>query len=268
MMQELACDAVPVPAGLASATAGYRWARNLVGEGGGTVHRLYGKAGSPDLYLKHGRGPCAGEIADEAARMRWLAPQLPVPAVRGLVRTVDAAWLLMTAMPGMTAHQRIAADSAVAPAIVDAVAGFLRRLHAIPAAGCPFDAGLAGRLVLAGARVEAGLVAEDDFDEERSGWTARRILDRLHADRPVPVDPVVAHGDFTFDNVLVDADRVVGCIDLGRVGIADRHQDLALAWNSLEPAGRALQSRFLRQYGLADVDRRRLAYYRALDELF
>ena len=66
---------------------------------------------------------------------------------------------------------------------------------------------------------------------------------------------------------MIDSD-VVGCIDAGRVGIADRYQDVALSWNSLVEFDASRQDRFLEQYGIADADERKLQFHLLLDEIF
>jgi len=66
---------------------------------------------------------------------------------------------------------------------------------------------------------------------------------------------------------MIDGD-VIGCIDAGRVGIADRYQDVALLWNSLGDFDASLQDRFLEQYGIADADERKLQFHLLLDEIF
>ena len=61
---------------------------------------------------------------------------------------------------------------------------------------------------------------------------------------------------------------VVGCIDAGRVGIADRYHDVAFLWNRLGEFDAPLQDRFLEQYGFADADERKLQFHLLLDETF
>jgi aminoglycoside 3'-phosphotransferase-1 len=61
---------------------------------------------------------------------------------------------------------------------------------------------------------------------------------------------------------------VAGCIDVGRVGIADRYQDIAIARNCPAEFGAPLPERFLEQYGIAEVDRGKLQFHLMLDELF
>jgi len=108
-------DAVPapsLPAGLSETLAGYRWAGDTVGESEGTVYRLTGKPGSPDLFVKHGTGRAADDVTDEMARLLWLSDRLPVPDVSAFVRTSKDAWLVTRALPGETARDRLASTRA------------------------------------------------------------------------------------------------------------------------------------------------------------
>jgi aminoglycoside 3'-phosphotransferase-1 len=226
--REQACAAVPTPAGIAAVLTGYQWARDAIGESGCAVYRLHGKANSPALFLKHGKDAAANELAAEMVRLCWLADY----------------------------------------ATVDAIAVFLRQLHAIPVSTCPFTSDHAYRLASARARIDAGLVDENDFDEEREGWTAEQVWQAAQLLLPLAPDPVVTHGDFSLDNLFICNGEVAGCIDTGRVGIADRYQDLAIAWNCLGEFGDALQERFLTQYGLPGRNQGKLQFHLLLDELF
>lgn len=266
--REHACAAPPLPPGMAAAVAGYAWARDTVGESGGAVYRLHGKPGALELYLKTGRGKVADDIGAEMLRLQWLGQHVAVPALLRFERTPDEAWLLMTALPGHTAYQLMARDAALRPAVTAALARFLRRLHAIPVSGCPFTSEHGYRLAQARARIDAGLVDEDDFDEERAGWSAGQVWDAMQALLPLAPDPVVTHGDYSLDNLLIEDGEVVGCIDAGRVGIADRYQDIAIVWNCLGEFGPESQDGFLRAYGIAEPDRNKLDFHLMLDELF
>lgn len=266
--RERPCEAVLVPSQMASAVEGYSWARDMVGESGGVVYRLHGKPGAADLYLKHGRVAVAEDLADEAARLNWLAGRIPTPAVVQFERAGQDAWLLMEAMPGETAYQVLEANPDAAPSVVDALALFLRRFHAIPAGECPFNSDHHSRLLLARARMEAGVVDVEDFDDERQGWSAERVWEAMQALASFQAEPVVTHGDFSLDNLLMRDGAVVGCIDVGRVGIADRYQDLAILWNGLGEFGAPLQGRLFEQYGAACVDHGRLEFHLVLDEFF
>ncbi|MCC2976581.1 APH(3')-I family aminoglycoside O-phosphotransferase [Sphingomonas sp. PL-96] len=266
--REDACAPVRVPASLSAELAGYKWARNNVGEAGAAVYRLHGKPGAPDLYLKHGTGAPGDDVEEEAAKLSWMAGRIPVPAVVHFVRTPGEAWLLMTALPGQTAYQHLESRPADRPAIVDALVAFLQRLHALPVSDCPFTSDHVHRLAQARRRIDAGLVEEDDFDEARAGWTAEQIWSAMQRLLPLTPDRVVTHGDFSLDNVLMVDGEVVGCIDTGRVGTADRYQDLAILWNCLGEFGGELQARLFDRYGIAVPDGRKLQFHLMLDELF
>jgi aminoglycoside 3'-phosphotransferase I len=246
----------------------HEWSRATVGESGGAVFRLHGKADSSDLYLKHGSGAVADDITDEMTRLIWLTGRVPVPAVKHFVRTPMDAWLLMEAMPGKTAYQMLEASRDNHLAIVDALAAFLARFHAIPVSGCPFNSAHTFRLTQARARIDAGLIDVDDFDDERQGWSADQVWEAMQSQLPLAPDPVVTHGDFSLDNLLMQNGEVVGCIDVGRLGIADRYQDLAIIWNCLGEFDSSLQERFWQQYGISEVDERKLQFHLLLDELF
>lgn len=265
--REEACAAPDIPAGIASAVEGCSWARDTVGESGGAVYRLH-KAGAAERFLKYGSGGVADVIDSEMVRLRWLAGKLPAPRVEAFVRTENEAWLLMSAMPGQTAWQIMNAHPALRLEVVDALAAFVRRLHAIPVDSCPFTSNHAYRLHAARTRIDAGLVDEDDFDEEREGWTAEQVWQALQDLLPLSTDLVVTHGDYSLDNLLIEKGEIVGCIDAGRVGIADRYQDLAIMWNCLGKFGADCQERFLASYGIEEVDADKLSFHLMLDELF
>ena len=246
---------------------GYEWERNETGESGGTVYRLFGKTGARDLFLKHGKGTVADQLLGEVCRLRWLAGFIQVPVVTHFVALLDEAWMLMTALPGTTAYQVLETRPDERAAVVNALATFLRRLHAIPTDRCPFNAGHLYRLNQARQRIDAGLVDEDDFDEEREGWSAEQVWRGMQRLLPLHSDPVVTHGDFSLDNVLMVDGAVVGCIDVGRA-VADRWQDLAILWNSLGEFDGPLREELLARYGVAEADERSLQFHLMLDEFF
>ncbi|WP_043654191.1 aminoglycoside phosphotransferase APH(3') [Nocardia thailandica] len=211
------------------------------------------------------RGPRA---VAEHDRLRWLdARGIPVPTVAAFAEDV-----LVLADGGRTLADAGGRDGVVTDpgdgdpgsSVGARMGGILRRLHAIPAADCPFDASLDALLAAAHRRVHEGLVDESDFDDERRGHSAGQVLARLRAERPAAQDPVVTHGDFTPDNVLTDG----ALLDVGGLGVGDRYRDLALAERELAEYGPGEIDAFRAAYGLAAPDPARLAYFRLLDELF
>ena len=247
---------------------GYRLARDTTGRAGAAVCRLHGKANAPDLFLKYGEGSVAEDINEEQARLIWLAGHISVPTVLQFCRTSNQAWLLTTAIRGQSAFQALKETPKSGLAIVDALAEFLKQFHAIPVDGCPFDSRHAYRLAQARQRIEADLVDVDDFDDERQGWTTEQVWAAIQEQLPFEPDSVVTHGDFSLDNLLVSQGKVVGCIDVGRAGVADRYQDLAILCNAVGEFGSHLRERLLHAYGIASADQRKLQFHMMLDELF
>lgn len=268
MERETPCAPALLPPSLSDALADYRWARDTVGESGGAVYHLRSRLGAPDLYLKHGTGPVADEITDEMVRLIWLAPRIAVPVVTHFTRDTDAAWLVTRALGGKTAYQLLEAKPDQRGVVIDALADFLRRLHAVPLADCPFIADHHHRLHRARARIDAGLVEEDEFDDARRGWSAEQIWAELESLTPFAAEPVVTHGDYSLDNLLLSDGSVLGCIDVGRAGVADRYQDISILWNCLGEFDASLRQRFLDRYGERRLDQRRLDFHLMLDELF
>ena len=229
-------------------------------------------------YAKTGTGPVREELLGERDRLLWLATtDLPAPEVLDWEDDEETATLVTAALPGVPIS---ALPATAAAGGVKTLGAFLRRLHAVDREGCPFERWLAVTVPLARVNVDHGLVDEDDFDPEREDDSAAALLEDLLARRPRAEelevgDLVVCHGDACLPNVLVDPAtlEVTGIVDVGRLGVADRHLDLALAARSvsdtsLNPAyGPAAAEAMLAAYGLP-ADPWRLDFYRLLDEFF
>lgn len=226
--------------------------------------------GGSVLYVKSATDAdaCRG-IADEIARLRWLAGRVPVARIHYAETGAQGAWLVTDAVAGLPAGAWLARDAAMLPRVVAGMAAFLRRLHALPVADCPFDSRFVAWLPEACRRVAEGLVDTDDFDRDHHGWSAGAVLAEVEALADSATGHVVAHGDFTLGNLLLDEEgNATGCIDVGRLGIADPYQDIALAWRDLGKFGARAQAAFLDAVGVGTPDMRRLTLYRTLDELF
>ncbi|MFJ3459845.1 APH(3')-II family aminoglycoside O-phosphotransferase [Achromobacter spanius] len=244
--------------------AGARLEQQSIGESRADVYRIRG-TNTPDRYLKSERTNALPELPDEIERLQWMAAHgLPCPVVLDVAATPTRHWLLMSAVAGQDL-----ASAGLSPArVVGIMAEALQHLHSIPIAQCPFDHALEPRIAAARRALDAGLVDESDFDDERIGRTAEDAFAELLATRPTSHDLVVAHGDACLPNFMADGGTFTGYIDCGRLGVSDRHQDLALAARSIERnLGREWIQPFFRSYGV-EPDDRRLAFYCLLDEFF
>lgn len=194
------------------------------------------------------------EAADEHDRLRWLGSRFEVPEIKSF----HDGWLTLV---DVGAPSLGSADPVVAGTVMGTV---LRALHSLPVAECPFDERIAVQVERARRNVEAGVVDPDDFDDEHLGATPVELFEKLVAMAPADEDLVVVHGDFCPPNVLLRPDGSTVLIDVGRLGVADRHHDLALVHREL--AGEAVAA-FDRAYGLVP-SAAKLYWYRLLDEFF
>ena len=229
-------------------------------------------------YVKRATGEARDELAAERGRLEWLATTgLPAAEVVDWADDGETATLTTTALPGVPLSDlpEVAADGAAR-----SLGSFLARLHGLDRETCAFDRWLALTVPLARVRVHGGLVDEAAFDEVRRGRRAEDLLQvllakRRRAERLEVGDLVVCHGDACLPNFLIDPDtlEITGMVDVGRLGVADRHLDLALAVRSLSDAtlnprfGPAAAAAMLAAYG-RPADPWRLGFYRLLDELF
>jgi aminoglycoside phosphotransferase len=213
-------------------------------------------------------------VRAEAEKLVWMHSKgIRVAEVIKYFEQDGLGYLVTTAVPGVDATHPWALNDI--PAVVDALADALRDLHAVPIESCPFDQCVERKIDQARQWLECGLVDEDDFDDERQGATARELYEQLLERRPQYEDLVFCHGDYCIPNVLLEQIGTrfqAGFVDVGRAGVADRWQDLALMTRSLEsddlnPQLNGLSERFLERYGI-EPDPERIAFYRLLDEFF
>lgn len=259
---------IPLPPPWRERLTGATWKREPEGESGGIIHRVIAADGTR-LYLKYGEGAVADAVADEAIRLRWLQGRVAAARLVSSVIDPDAAWLLTSTVPGKTGDAWLKQNPGLLGQVVRGFASMLIGLHALPADECPFDASAAVRLAAARKLVAAGAVDEGDFADDHFGMSAAAVLAEAEALYGAATGRVVTHGDFSLGNILLDASgRVTGCVDVGRLGVADPYQDIAILWENLGDFGEEAQRMFLAAVGIDEVNEERLRFHRMLDELF
>lgn len=274
-MHTTAATALPLPPTLAADLGKHVRSEVATGESGASVVRFERPNGTT-VFLKaraFSAVPTARPLFDEAERLGWMhAVGLPVPAVLQYHEWKGREYLLLTAVPGSDAANKHPVERH--GAIVGALAAGLRSLHTTNISACPFDHTPRVRVAAAEARVRAGVVREDDFDDARHGRSARELYAELTATPTPPEDRVFTHGDYCLPNVMLLDDgaggfRVSGFVDCGNAGVADRYQDLALCARSVaQNLGPEWVPTLFANYGIQRADDAKLAYYQLLDEFF
>lgn len=171
----------------------------------------------------------------EHKMMAWLADKLPVPKILCLTRENGMNYLLMSRLEGeMACAEAQLADS---KRLVALLAEGLRMLWRVDTADCPCRTPIEYKLKLAQYRVESGLCDMLDAEPETYGGggfkNPAHLLQWLKENKPVE-DFVFSHGDYCLPNVFIKDDKVSGFVDLGRSGVGDRYQDIALCYRSLK----------------------------------
>ncbi len=163
----------------------------------------------------------------------------------------------------------------------------LKALHSLPFEDCPVRVNLDDRLRDAAWRLENGHVDEEDFEGQFSGVPAKVLLEELVATKPAKLDLVCAHGDYCLDNLMAKAYvaddfakksaetnpsplAFSGFLDMGRGGVQDRYQDIALAVRSIRKRlGPEFVEPFVEAYELVtELEADKVHYYILLDEFF
>ncbi|CRZ16296.1 APH(3'') family aminoglycoside O-phosphotransferase [Mycolicibacterium neworleansense] len=248
------------------------WQPVVHGESGAGVFR----SADGSRYAKVVGPAAVADLAAERDRVSWAHDHaLPVPAVVDWGSTADGgAFLITSAVTGVGADRL--PESALRqawPSIVAAV----RDLHGIAVGDCPYRRDLDDMLARAGSVVAAGAVNPEFLSDADRGVAPAALLARVEVEadlrrRQESADQVVCHGDLCLPNILIDPERltVEGFIDLGRLGLADRHADLALLVANTadtfpgfaDDAAAGLAAGYP-----AAVDPERLRFYLALDPL-
>ncbi|MBN0039436.1 aminoglycoside 3'-phosphotransferase [Cellulosimicrobium cellulans] len=244
-----------------------------VGSGESSARVFVSKDGA--RYAKVASGDQVTALAGERDRVRWAADRgVHGPSLLGWVDGPDGAVLTTGAVAGTPADQ-VRPDQA-RRAWANIVAA-VRALHDVPTDSCPFDRGLRTMHALAQDVVARGAVRREFLRPEQESRTGHDLLAELVAELPVrqeqeAADQVVCHGDLCLPNILLDPDtlEVCGFVDLGRLGVADRHADLSLLLASAQDTwpheSQHLQDQLRPLYG-SPVDAGRLRFHLFLDPL-
>lgn len=177
-----------------------------------------------------------GEGSDnEHIMMAWLADKLPVPKVLCSEKENGIKYLLMSMVKGkMSCSPELLANP---KHLVKLLADGLRLLWSVDVRKCPYNNSIDNKLRQAEIRVRNGLCDIENAEPMTYGVTGfenpEKLLQWLKENQP-DEEPVFSHGDYCLPNIIIEDDKINGFIDLGQSGIADKYQDIALCYRSLQ----------------------------------
>ena len=215
-----------------------------------TVWRL----GHPDgrvLFVKAGAIGRHPGLVDEAQRLAWARPHVPVPTVVGHGAGRGWEWIELEPVAGVdaSAHPLRHEPHRLVPILAHA----LRAFHdALPVASCPFDARVSTLLAHVRDRLDRGVVPVDNLHPEFAELGLEDAWRELVRLTPATENLVVRHGDYCFPNVMLDDHgAVTGYLDLGELGVSDRRSDVVVgAWSTTWNVGHGYEQLFYDSYGL------------------
>lgn len=176
------------------------------------------------------------EESDNEYRMiRWLANKLPVPKVLCSEKEDETNYLLMSKIKGkMSCSTDLLGNPKY---LVKLLTDGLRMLWSVDISKCPYNNSIDNKLRIAEMRVRSNLCNMEDAEPTTYGVNGfknpEKLLQWLKENRP-DEELVFSHGDYCLPNIMIKDDKINGFIDLGRSGIADKYQDIALCYRSLE----------------------------------
>jgi aminoglycoside phosphotransferase len=238
--------------------------------GGGSKAKLYSvtSAEKGSYYLKiNNTRNTTDRLQDDALIYAWLSGKMEVPKVVFYKKQAHLEALCVTALEGKTLKDWVGILSP--EAIISIYAKTLKALHAIPIEDCPIRRNLTDQLNKAKYSVAHHWVLSDDFEACYQQRSPEDLLHELLQKAPHDYELVFTHGDYCMDNLMVKEGKLSGLIDMGRGGVADKYQDIALAVRSIRhELGYEYIDQFYEAYGLEQPHQEKIEYYTLLDEFF
>ena len=175
------------------------------------------------------------EATNEVQAMQWLTGRLSVPKVILHEYKDDKSYLLMTRVLGrMACDERYMRNP---EELTELLAQALQELWRVDISTCSLDWRLDRKLEAARFNVENNLVDTENVEPETFGpggfKNPEDLLQWLITHRPAE-ELALSHGDFCLPNIFIECNGKCSYIDLGRTGIADKWQDIALCYRSLK----------------------------------
>lgn len=219
-------EQINVPAQIEEIITGKSYTMDTLGMSGSQIYIF------DDMVLKIEE--CSEEADRQVNIMRWMDGKVPVPKILAYEAEDGKSYLLMSKMEGkMSCDQFYLEHQDI---LVKGLVKGLKALWAVDVTDCPCVRNLDVVLQEARVNVENNLVDTDNVEPTTFGEGGFRdpahLLAWLEENKP-SFEPVLSHGDYCLPNVFLENSELKGFIDLGRAGIGDKWNDIALCYRSL-----------------------------------
>ena len=210
--------------------------------------------------------------------MQWLEGKIPVPKVIAYEVEDEKSYLLMSKLSRVMSCDTYYLEHP--QELLNALASGLKMLWEVDVTDCPVVRDVDVVLKEARERVEKDLVDVEDAEPTTFGdggfENPEQLLEWLENHRPA-FEPVLSHGDYCLPNVFLENGQIKGFIDLGRAGVGDKWNDIALCYRSLKHnfdgtyGGKVYEDfnpdMLFEKLGV-EPDLEKIKWYLLLDELF
>ena len=174
-------------------------------------------------------------VERQVQMMQWLEGKIPVPKVIAYEVEDEKSYLLMSKISGVMSCDTYYLEHP--QELLKALASGLKMLWEVEVTDCPVVRDVDAVLEEARLQIAKGWVDLDNVEPTTFGEggfeSPEQLLEWLENNRP-ELEPVLSHGDFCLPNVFLEDGKVKGFIDLGRTGVGDKWNDIALCYRSVK----------------------------------
>jgi len=225
------------------------------------VYRLFDS--NKTYYLKVEKR--CDETIREHEMYRWLKGKLPVPEIICECFENGMDYLLIEKAKGSMLESKCYRNNP--EQLVKLAAEGLKLLWSVPVSQCPFDASIERKLKKAKEQIDKGEKVCVDKNIYTDGFINKQDVYEYLVSNIPKEDKVLSHGDYCFNNYFAENNQISGFIDMGRGGVGDRYQDIALCVRELMDYEKTYTELLFRCLNI-EPDYEKIRYYILLDELF
>lgn len=196
---------------------------------------------------------------------QWLIGKIPIPVIIYQAIIDDISYLLMEKAEGEMLESTQYKNNP--ELLVRLAAKGIRKLQKVDISECVYNSTIECKLLEAREFIDSGVASSVDKSIYTEGMATVEDVYRYLVENKPEEELVFTHGDFCFNNYFTDGEDITGYIDMGRGGVGDKYQDIAICVRQL----RHYDSKYVDLlFELLRIEPNyfKIKYYILLDELF